>query len=318
VNILIFVMTMLMLLSLMTYARLETYRDSQAFQNVFKHYMEKEERGYINTQADTIYQRIEYTKEKKSPKEGEQKKSPKPPANAKPRVGIKLLIDSNRDKQEKEWSQTQILLKNLIKTLYGKQPFYKKIEDERPFFIDDMIREVAQTIDDLPKDKKPKKASDLSNLRLPDPQLDDVLYKMLHGALYDTVILSTDTREPSTPQEPILESGSEGGDDPSDAEEYRSSEGYYSLLDFVTIGFPPKIRVYLASEEVLRSAFPDSTVSTILEERQRLFQRAKDDEDIGELNESFKNQFLRMKEPSVDDESLDFSVTKVNPKYYKG
>jgi len=57
-NVLIFVMTMLMLLSLLTYARLESYRNSQVFQIFFTYYMEKDERGYQNLAAEKLYKKI--------------------------------------------------------------------------------------------------------------------------------------------------------------------------------------------------------------------------------------------------------------------
>lgn len=320
-NILIFVMTMLMLLSLMTYARLESYRDSQALQKVFKHYMEREERGYINLRAGKVYEKIKVT-EKKKEEEGEGKStSDKPPPktaiNASSRIGIKPLLDSNRDKNEKEWLQTQLLLKKLMRILYEKHPFYQDLEKERPFFLDELIREITRTIDDLPKDKKPKTAKDLANLKLADPYLDDILYKMLNGALYDTQMQAKKAEKSEAPEEPSVESGSDNGESTNGADEYKSIEGYYSLLDFVTDRSGPKIRVFLAPREVLQTAFQDlNTVDSIIEERQRLHDKAKQGDDVNELKEIFKNQFERMKDPNVEEDSLNFSVSKTNPKYY--
>ena len=54
-NILLMVMVMLMMLSLMTYAKLETYRSTQILDQFFNHYMQIEERGFINEDAVEKY-----------------------------------------------------------------------------------------------------------------------------------------------------------------------------------------------------------------------------------------------------------------------
>lgn len=317
-NILIFVITMLMLLSLMTYTRLELFRNSQAFQMIFKHYMEESERAYINQGAETAYGSIEVSQKNDTPKEKQTKKAK--PVGTSPEIGVKLLLDPTRDGKEKEWTQTKILLKNLIRTLYSKQPFYLKIEEERPSFLDELIRGITAAIDQLPPDQRPKEAKDLANLELSDPVLDKVLYKMLHGALYSDDVSEEKTKDPFK-QILIRETKEEATVDDEDLKkeiEFQSPEGYYSLLDFVTAKYTPKVRVYLAPQEVLQAVFLDpATVESVLIEREYLYKRALADEDANELSETFKNQFQRLKDPALDDESLDFSVSKTNPKYYR-
>lgn len=316
-NVLIFVMTMLMLLSLMTYARFESYRNSQAFQIIFKHYMQEEERGYINLQAEKTYKSITVTE-----KEG--KAAAK--IDASPRIGIGLFFDKKRDSKTKEWEQTKILFKNLVRVLYEKQPFYTQIEQERPSFIDDLIKAITHSVDNVATEKKLSSPTDLANLKLDDPLLDKVLYKMLHGAFYKSVI--TNTPEPTKAllnneksDEVEAETSIDDDDQSTEIAEFKSPEGYYSLLDFVTSSSKPKIRVYLASKEVLQTIFPDpATVDAIIEERQRLYRQAISDSegnDTKQLDETFKNQFQRMKDPTIDDETLNFSVSKTNPKYYQ-
>lgn len=309
-NVLIFVMTMLMLLSLMTYARLESYRSSQAFQMIFKHYMQEEERGYINIQAEKTYDSI---------KVSENKGKPGIKIDASPRIGIALLLDKDRDQKNKEWEQTKLLLKNLMSTLYHTQPFYLHIEEERPSFIDELMRAITQAVDELPQEKKPKMADDLANLKLNDPELDRILYKMLHGAFYTQKIEDHDSTKKQKPAE--AESDIDNGADEdlnSEIAEFKSPEGYYSLLDFVTSASKPKIRVFLASKEVLLAIFHDpATVNAIIEERQHLYRQALSESDPKSLEESFKNQFQKMKDPGINEETLNFSVSKTNPKYYQ-
>lgn len=313
-NVLIFVMTMLMLLTLMTYARIDSYRSSQAYQIIFKHFMQEDERGYINKGADKGYEDIKVN-EKKEPTE-EKKKNNK--VDASPRISISLLLDPKRNEKEKEWGQSKILLGNLMRTLYSKQPFYLKLEAEHPGFVDDLIQAITQAIDELPKEKKPKKPMDLGNLRLSDPKLDRVLYKMLNGALLLNVV--TDEQKNAIANDAAeVEVETNVDDDSSDADEYKSPEGYYSLLDYLTERPSKQVRIYLAPRNVLLSIFSDSeaTVNAIIRERESLYRQVMAGSDPEQLSESFKNQFLKSKVSAIEDDTLNFTVNKTSPKKYR-
>ena len=314
-NVLIFVMTMLMLLSVMTYARLQTFRNSQAFQKIFQHYMEEDERGYFNSRAQIIYENdMKVSSSTQKGKNGSKIK-------ASPRIGIALLFDPLRDSKGKEWEQTKILFKNLADTLYDKQPFYEQIKKDRPSFLEDLIGTITQMIDELSPKERPKKAVGLANLKLKDPVLDKVLYKMLHGASYIKPVAETERKKAKEKnnEEKDAEASEDEETISTEAEEYKSPKGYYSLLDFVTASSKPNIRVYLASKEVLASIFHDpNTVNAIIEERQRLYHQIHSGSgDADQLKELFKNQFQKTKDPAIDDETLDFSISKTNPKYYQ-
>jgi hypothetical protein len=315
-NVLLFVMTMLMLLALMTYSRLDVYRSSQMFQMVFKHYMETDERGHFNVKAKPMYDSIKV--QTKAGKAGSK------PAEGSPRIGIELLLDkSKREKQEKEWIQTRILLKNLINTLYEKQPFYKTALEKRPSLPDDLINSITAAIDDLDKDSKPKSAADLANLKLSDPELDQILYKILQGGAYKEIPPEKKKESVTSLETPeVVEAEADQSQaDPSlkdEDKEFKSIEGYYSLLDFITAKKPPKVRVFLASREVLQSIFPNpETVNAILSERKQLYLQARADGDTKELADSFKNQFERYKDQSIDSASLSFDVSKTDPRKYE-
>ena len=309
-NVLIFVMTMLMLLALLTFARLDSYRSSQVFQTIFKYYMEKDERGYYNLKAQQIYDKIKVST---STKDGK----PAPKAEGSPRIGIALLFDKKkREDNPKGWLQTQTLLKNLISTLYGEQPFYQKAIEEHNTIVDELIAAITRTVDALETDKKPKSAAGLANLKLNDPKLDQFLYKMLQGSTY-LDITSTNSNEKAKEQ---IESDVDAGDaDTANASaEFTSPEGYYSLLDFVTAKSDPKVRVYLAPKEVLQSIYHDSqTVDAIITERNKLYKQAIAGTDPKDLTTTFKDQFDRQKDSGIDESSLNYTVTKTNPKYYE-
>lgn len=319
-NVLIFVTTILMLLSIMTYARLESYRNSQAFQIVFKHYMQDKERGFINGKADDVYKSI-IVHEKEEEKPGEDKAKKNPRADGSPRIAIGLLFEKNRDSKKDDWDQTRILLKKLIINLYENQPFYQKVAAGRPMIVDDLIAAITQAIDQIPDDKALKKTGDLANLKLADPVLDSLLYKILHGAFYmNAHIDGQNLVLPEVSTDNISDDDSEAmSDEPGQSVEYKSPEGYYSLLDFVTGKQKPKIRVYLAPRSVLMAIFKNDkpTVENIIQERERLFQQASHSDQLDQLSESFKNQFERLHDHDINDETLNFTVSKTNPKYYR-
>lgn len=311
-NVLIFVMTLLMLLALMTYSRLDIYRSSQVFQSIFKYYMENDERGYFNIKAQPIYDSI-----KVKTKEG---KPGGPKAEGSPRLGIQLLLDkAQRESKVNEWNQTRVLLKNLLNSLYEKQPFYREAMDKRYTMVDDLIQAITEAVDELPKEKKLKTAADLANLKLADPELNMLLYKILQGGSYRNINVPKEPEAKSLLAERV-ESEIDQDDQAlsSEASEYKSIEGYYSLLDFVTSTSAPKIRVFLAPREVLEAVFPSpEIVDNILAERKQFYRQAVNGGDTKELSETFRQAFERYKEQNVSDESLNFTVTKTNPKNYE-
>lgn len=314
-NVLIFVTTMLMLLALMTYARLETYRSSQIFQVIFENYMEKDERGYISKVALTAYDTAKGSKKESN--------GSKPKVMASPRISLApLLKKGEKEKAPQEAASFTALLKNLMITLYADQPFYQKIMDERPSFIDEIIAALIQSVSELPDDKGLKKATDIANLKLGDDKLDDVFYKMLKGASYKDVnqtLVPDLTKEVPKEQVQSDEDSSDEGNLANEAEEHRSQEGYFSLLDFVTLQPWNKVRIYLAPREVLKAIYRnDATVGDVINKRNELYHQAKltDSEGIKSLGDSFKNEFNHRQDPSVGD-VLDFTVTKTNPKKYE-
>lgn len=318
-NVLIFVMTLLMLLSLMTYARLDSYRSSQTFQIIFKYYMENDERGYINLQAKPTYNSITVKTNADKPKKG-------PKVEGSPRIGVIQLLDKKiRDSKPKEWFQTQILLKNLMRSLYEKQPFFESTLESNPALLDELIASIVNTVDALPKDQKLKAIKDIANLKLTDPQLDQILYKFLQGSPCKVLPLSTTAQDKEikvkveeAPKEQ-LEDKSQAEPIPEEAQtEFQSPKGYCSLLDFITAESTPKVRIYLASREVLSAIFHDpGVVNEIIAERKQLYKQAIGDEDTKELSNAFKDRFDRLKDSAISEESVSYDVTKTNPKDYE-
>jgi hypothetical protein len=307
-----------MLLSLMTYARLDVYRSSQTFQFLFNKQMEKEERGYINSVALKKYK----TTKGSSKKSAENSKPAAPKVAASPRINISALLPSKKEDElyAQKQQQTATLFKNLMVVLYANQPFFQKIQRERPTFMDDIVREVIQEAAQLPEKQQIKSARDLANLKLSDPDLNEAFYKMLHGAPNKELLNQEEgqniTQDQDNGDAVVEDDKSDQAMMAKEAEEYKSPKGYFSLLDFVTIGSDNKIRVYLAPKEVLKAIYHNHVVDEIMRERQELYRQAVADEDGSNkesLKETFRGMFDRHKDALIDDNLLDYSVSKTKP-----
>lgn len=307
-NVLIFVITMLMLLATLTYGRLSEFRHSQISQLIFEKYMQTTERAYGNSAAEVLYDGIHKSTKNETPSA--------PRIQATPRISLAPLFKENKKQDpahQKQSEQSRLMLKRLMTLLYQDQLFFKKLQETRPSFLDDLITSIVASVHELPKNAGLKKTSDLANLQLADQELDAVFYKMLKGAAYQDVLTSS-----------FSESGAEeSNNDQKEAqplntsEEFHSPKGYFSLLDFITLSPLYKIRVYLASREVLEVIFNDgNVVDEVINERYALYKQLQADAKADELSKVFESQFVSKRNSEIDPSMLNFSVSKTNPKTY--
>lgn len=297
-NVLIFVMTMLMLLAMLTYGRLATYSSSQISQVIFEKYMQNDERAYLNSFAEVLYNEIH-----KTSKEGDS--TPRVSANS--LISIAPLFNSAVTEEAlKQRKQATMMLKTLMHVLYGDSPFFKEMLEKRPTFTDEIIASLIETSEGLPKEDKWKKVTDLANINLSDKELDAIFYLMLKGAAYKDVLQSAIVSEEDKVN---TESTSTTNED------FHSKKGHFSLLDFINLSGTSKIRVYLAPKEVLEVVFPDKkTVDEIINERQQLYKQVVAGSSAAELSKIFESQFDSRRNPEIGRKDIDYTVTKTAPK----
>lgn len=299
-NILLFTTTLLIAMIMLTYAKLDIYRNFNVLESQFKKYMEITERSSINQAAVHWYKKVNVSKRGG----GDAQK-----AQGSSRLTFAYFIDKTLQ-SHKEAAQYRHLAKKLIRTLYHKSPFYQELMHVRPHFVDELLTSL-QVADLLPKEKKLRYAKDLANLKLRDEVLDDAFYKMLKG---------TAEAEKSKQEFHFPEDRSEEEDEVPDVglkEEYRSPAGYFSLLDYITLQKNTKVRVFLASKPLLLAIFENpETVDLVLATRQQLYQSVLKGRTTKEASELFKKQFGSIADRALPD-ILDFSVTKTNPKNYE-
>jgi hypothetical protein len=294
-------MTVLMLLAMMTYARLESFRGFTFVQSQFKEYMQKTERNYGNEQAWIRYEAAHgSTREKKEEQENE--KNP-----ASPKLSFNLFINKEeRAKYPAELETHITIAKNLMNFLYGDQKFFNEMLEKRPEFLDEIFASLMQmTAQHANKEKlNTKKLKEIATVDLGDPELNKAFTKMLQGTVEKVEDAGADDENLESASTETL---------------FKPKRGYYSLLDFITIQRNKlRIRVFLASPQLLMAIYGNSaTVQDILNMRNRLYKQLINKEISPELGkEEFQSLFQNIQLPEVPVEMLDFGISKTDPHSY--
>jgi hypothetical protein len=286
-NVLLFVMSMLMMLVLMTYGRLESFRNYSFVQVQFKAYMKRSERDYLNKAAIERYHDTHATKyEQKLKKERQDSK-------ASSKLSFYLFVNNQERIKNQASFETQLsVVRNLILFLYGGQKYFVELAERRPNYIDEIFSALMEETVEPPKITKVK---ELATVDLQDPELNEAFTRMLKGAY----------EEPPAEQK--------------EKRPLRLDQGYYSLLDFITLENKLKLRVYLASKQLLMAVYGNpALVEEILRVRYQLYRNVlKGLLEANAAAEEFKQQFGNAALPDVPVDFLDFGVSKTNPKSYQ-
>jgi hypothetical protein len=312
-NVLLFVTSMLIVLSVMTYGRMELFLSSSAIEGEFKRYVETLERAYINGKAASWYDGTRATKKGSQPARDPGSK------NSSPRLNLALLTDPKLASQQ-PLAATQVYgwLKNLIHLLYGNQKFYQKAVQKDPAVVDRVIDSIIRLIGELPEEEQVKRNSDLMNLNLNDRDLQSLYYKMLKGCPPTAQVDKKDETPIAAPQIAVAEedndeAAAEDADDGGESLEYSVEGGYSSLLNYITYSKATKVRVYLASRDLLIAIFGDPKVAdSIITARSQLYSAVNNGMTPAEASKQFQEQF----QGSATDSLLDFRVSKTNPNQY--
>lgn len=310
-NVLLFVTTMLIVLSLMTYVRIESYRFSSGLQSQFERYMRSIERSYINQVASKWYDTTIA-----NPRGSTPPNDPKNKSKASSRLSLAFLVDpeqSNGTPQAQ--AQTVQWTKNLLEVLYGQTHFYQEAKQKNPAFIEHLFDAIIRAVRELDPEQRPKSTADLTTLTLSDPGLENIFYLMMKGC---PSLELTETEQPVVPQSPRddLSEAADENDDAEEALEYRDAKSYSSLLNYITLNKSSGIRVYLASKALLTAVFGDPQVAdSIISARTQLYNSVMQGTAPDEASKQFQNMFQSAYHGS-DNSLLDFKVTKTNPAKY--
>jgi len=339
-----------MVMALMTYAKIDTYRYFTLTQFEFEKYMRFIERGYINQSAQKWYdstvanstsgggagaavppkltasggvsanQTPSTNGARASTDNTDTSSQPINKAKSSTHLNIRILINPvDRAADEKLYQQVRQWTKNLMTVLYKDQRFFLDMMQTRPSFMDEILDNLYQTVQNLPLDQKIKKVNDLANLTLGNG-LEETFYFMLKGCPnFD--LASQPLFSPPLITENVntsIQNQDDDADNAQEAEEYSAGKGYSSILNYVTLGPSGQIRVYLASKELLLAIFgqPD-VVDNIINTRYQLYLQVKRDDNFkaSEATQQFANQFKGSIQ-NADESLFDFKVSKTNPRDY--
>jgi hypothetical protein len=315
-SVLTYVMTMLMLLTALTYARMESFRTNAGVEIGFINYMETQGRKPISVVADEWYGSISFAQENPGKIKD---KTPREVIKANSRLSFYLLLNSvERGTNQAAYSQTRELARKLITLLYQEEDFFKQIHDQRPNFINDLLDEIERAASILPNEIKITKATRLSKLQFQDKQLQYVFYLMLHGLPK----LEPKPTDPSNSGSPTEEPELDQQTDPvmiEESQEDRAAGGYVSLLDYITVRPYVKLRVYLASKELLLAIYDnEDVVEEIMGKRSGLYSEIRSgDKEKAVATLEFQTAFQTIGTAPSFGAILDFSVSNVNPQNYQ-
>ncbi len=280
-NVLLFVMAMLMIMGMMTYTKLNKFRSHSIVNAQFENYMEFTERQDINEIAEKTYDGM-VLKTKNSAD------NPKRNTNLS-KLPIAVLLEGTAGENTNMYQTVRYIFKEIIKSLYSSQDFFKELQKEKPDFIDEIINLLPQANRDLPGKSKLTTGKDLANFDLKDPALNTFLYKILKGASY-----------------------------PSSAAEKNTSQGYPPLTDYFDVKKNKKLRIYLAPLTTLRILFPPHVADEIVQTREYFYVEVSGDRLTSEeATKRFQAMFGEKLNQNLAPDLFDFAVTKTDPKKYK-
>lgn len=304
-NILIYVITLLMLLVTITYAKLESFRALMGSQAGFVHYMGTIEKGAAEKGAEFWYNKIHFKRNKSET--DKDNKNEKIPGS---RLSFHLFVDTAaRENAAEIYPPTRELAKRLMNTLYKETTFFQKMMQQQPNFLDSLINEIQLAASQLPPTQKIKQPAGIENLDLPSEELKNTLYKMLKGL-------------PALSKNVELVPTSDDEADSVEGDESKAPPGYTSLIDHITMRATPKVRVYLASRPLLQAIYGDAyVVDIVIEKRNQLYKKVHADKDNQELKKASQEEFEQtckhLGTAGDFHNILDFSVTNTNPKNYE-
>jgi len=163
-NILLYVTTLLTLLALLTFAKIESYRSSAIAQAQFLRYMEVVERQPVNEGFEEQYKR----------KEGKGAGPSEPRQAGSSKFSIASFLDDEA---------TAELLVKLISNLYGERRFFKEAERKQPELATALVEAMREAGKNRPSFSFKGRVESLADLDLEDLLLHEVRYKILKGSV---------------------------------------------------------------------------------------------------------------------------------------
>lgn len=270
-NILPLVFALIFMLSILTIEKLDNYKNRTLIHQQYEKTLELEERAEFNDREDRLYKNNKRISFQQTP--------------------FRLFLKKDdREKNEAKYRQFRFVAIHLIKELYGKAAFYKAMEQKRPDFVEELLNAIQDEADKM-HEKSIRQVEDAARIKLNDPELQAVFYKMLKGTINKKTC-----KEPS-----------------SDVQ-LDSERAYFPLLSFFNFnGMDIKIKIRLAPKELLRAIYGTKELADRVfafgEELSKQLRSKKPELTPDEAQAKFRNEFEGKQSPEIID-ILDYSINK--------
>jgi hypothetical protein len=286
-SILLYVVTMIMLLAILTYGRLDMYRSEE----ILRQYMQKAERidplEAFNDSQDRLYNETHVSSKENGNGNGKNNTS-----QSTGKLSIATMLH-NKEKEEVQQFQKR-MLKEMMIYFYDHDSYFQDLTHERPQLYEEIIDRIIESVKEKKEENQAlKKIQELANLDLKDPQLNMAYYKMLIGG-------GTNPEKISSKED----------------QEQKINEGYPSLLDYLTLKGNGKIRLWLAPKPILILLFGEvSTAEEAIQFRRELYKDVEQERiEKNSAEEIFIGAFQSRIRSDLPSDMIDFSVSKSNPK----
>lgn len=293
-NLLIVVLSLIMVLSAISYARLESFLKSRFHAKEWSWIAHESERDRFN-HAQLICNAKSQENKAPAPSTPPPKKDDKTPAPS-PGVGqisLSWLFKKDfREKHKAAFPKVEELFVKLLTDAWGNQPFFIQLQEERPEFLKGILEEILIL----------SEKANVKDSKLKVTHLDDLIYLPWND-------LTLKTAFARMLQEGLIFKGSDRQNS-QDLETMSSPTGYQSLNDYFSAREADKIRVWLAPRPILKALFPDSW-QEVIKTREALWRELKKENgpSADELSTRFEQTFS---EKTPYPELVDFKVTKTN------
>ncbi|WP_068468581.1 hypothetical protein [Candidatus Protochlamydia phocaeensis] len=273
-NVLPLVLGLLLILSVLTIEKLERFKGLAAVQKEYQLYLNEQDRQALNDRQKKLA--LSYDPSQRQ-------------------LSFRFFFDKKlREEKEQDYQQIRLVVVEFLRVLYGEAAFFKDMEHKRPNFIDDLLNDFIAVTDRLVEESAKKRGKednsirrieDIMHVKLDDPELQEVFYRMLKG---------TTTKEKLKRMQPLSGRNKE--------------KAYLPLLMFINNDRKNyRIPLRSASRELLKAIFiKDEIVESILAKRKEL-----DSKDPSAQNQ-FENEFKGKQRTGISDALLDFTLTSTD------
>lgn len=274
---------LIMVIALITYARLDLFLPRKGLEQEMIQFMSQKERDWMNRSAKSYYDLLKPGKKNTVPSNNPEN-DPKKQSGTR-MISLKPLFEERSQIQE----NTKILLRNLMTQLYQQQPFVtheikKGGYPDASALFSELIEAIIQVGASMPMEERPSNPSQFISLNLGTYQ--PLFTNIVNGC-------SCHAQEDETEEE--------------EGEEVVIPRNYCSLFSFANMRPYKNLSIYLASEQVLEALYGNKQVVEEILSARKQAHRDFDKDHPTEL-EQFKSV-----PAAIDTQYLDFRVTGTDP-----